>query len=93
VAEPYGRCVETQPHAGFGFSLNYYHFTYIICLANKYAPTVPAITILRLTLIRASQCSLVVESSVLLCLASSYVTLTVRTRCAKLIDIVDSRGF
>jgi hypothetical protein len=42
VAEPYGRCVETQPHAGFGFSLIYYHFTCIICLASKYVPTAPA---------------------------------------------------
>jgi hypothetical protein len=42
VAEPYGRCVETQPHAGFGFSLIYFYFAYIICLASKDVPTVPA---------------------------------------------------
>jgi hypothetical protein len=41
VAEPYGRCVETQPHAGFGFSLIIISFTYILCLGSKYAPTVP----------------------------------------------------
>jgi hypothetical protein len=34
--------VETQPPAGFGFSLIYCHFTYIICLASKYAPMAPA---------------------------------------------------
>jgi hypothetical protein len=34
--------VETQPNAGFGFSLIYFYFTYIIYLASKYAPTVPA---------------------------------------------------
>jgi hypothetical protein len=75
-------------------SLIYYHFTYIICLASKYAPTVPAIIILRPTLICASQCGLVAKSRVLLCSPLTYVTSTLRTRRAKLepIDIADSRG-
>jgi hypothetical protein len=49
--------------------------------------------IIPLTLICVSQCGLAAKSCVLLCSLSNYLTSTIRTRHAQLIDIADSRGF